>query len=392
MHRMIRLTAALTAALVLSSCKEAPPHSPPPARPILDGPALRFPAGHPQLAALATIAAEAPAPRSVEMPARVVWDEDRTQRIYPAFAGKVSAIRADVGTRITAGQALVELASPEFGIAQTEAARARAELTQVGRQLERVRDLHALGIAARKELEQIEAEAQRAQAELARAQARIRLYGGTEQVDQKLAIVAGVSGVVVERNINPGQELRPEQYGPGSAALFILTNPDQLWLQIDVRESHLALLTPGRIIEFVAHAYPERSFAAKILAVGDAIDPLTRTLKVRAAVGNVDRLLKVEMLGKVRLSAPPGEGVVVPAASVLGQAGAHRVYVSTNTGVFEPRPVQISYLGSDKVLVTRGLGPGEQVVADNALLLARIYRTAMEAREHSSSGPKGPAR
>jgi cobalt-zinc-cadmium efflux system membrane fusion protein len=285
------IPAATLVALLLAGCQDAPSGQPPPPRPILTGSTLRFPTGHPQLGALKTVAAEPARPVNVDIPARVIWDEDRTQRIYPALAGRISAIRADVGGRVAVGQVLAELASPEFGVAQADASRARADLVQANRQLDRVRDLHAIGIAARKELEQAETDALRAQTELDRTQARTQLYGGSEAINQRLAITAGITGVVVERNLNPGQELRPEQFGPGSTALFVLTDPTRLWLQVDVREGDLSQVAPGRRVEFIANAYPDRSFPAEIMAVGDAIDPLTRTLKVRARVDNTARLL-----------------------------------------------------------------------------------------------------
>ena len=379
-------------ALLLAGCQDAPSGPPPPARPILTGPTLRFPTGHPQLSALKTVAAEPVRPLNVDMPARVIWDEDRTQRIYPAFAGRISAIRADVGSRVAAGQVLAELASPEFGVVQADASRARAELTQAQRQLDRIRDLHTIGIAARKELEQAETEALRAQTELDRAQARTRLYGGSEAINQRLAITASITGVVVERNLNPGQELRPEQFGPGASALFVLTDPTHLWLQVDVREGDLSQVEPGRRVEFIANAYPDRSFPAEITAVGDAIDPFTRTLKVRARVDNTVRLLKVEMLGRARVTQSPGEGAVVPASAVVSQDNTHWIYVSPNPGEFEPRQTDITYLGSERVLIRDALRTGEQVLVENTLLLARIYRSAADARERSSTSGRGADR
>lgn len=368
----------------LAACRESSPPAPPPPRPIMDGTTLRFPAGHPQLAALSTQRAEPSRPQTVEMPARVIWDEDHTQRIYPAFSGRVTDIRADIGTRVIAGQMLVELASPEFGIAQAETRRAVAEVSHAQRQLDRVRDLHAIGIAARKELEQAENDMVRVRTELERAQARTRLYGSTDQINQRLTVTAGMAGVVVERNLNPGQELRPDQFGPSATALFVLTDPSRLWLQIDVREGDLALIESGRKIEFAAHAYPDRWFPAEVTAVGDAINPITHTLKARARVDNSARLLKVEMLGKIRVSHSPGDGVVTPAAAVFIQEGGHWVYVAPRPGEFQPRKVDIVYLGTQRVLVRNGLAPGEQVLTENALLLSKIYRSAADASERSS--------
>lgn len=389
---VIALLGSVMVGLTLAGCQEPHRTNPPTPRPIMDGATLRFPIDHPQLASLKTSPAEPSRPVTIDMPARVVWDEDRTQRIYPAFSGRVSAIRADVGSQVVAGQVLAELASPEFGVAQADAGRARTELSHAQRQLERVRDLHSIGIAARKDLEQAETDVFRAQTELERAQARTRLYGSSEGVNQRLAITAGISGVVVERSVNPGQELRPEQFGPGASALFILTDPAHLWLQIDVREGDLSQIEKGRRVEFIAHAYPDRVFPADITAVGDAIDPLTRTLKVRARVDNSARLLKLEMLGRIRLSHSPGQGAVVPSSAVVSQDNTHWIYVSARPGEFEPRIAEINRLGTERVLVREGVKPGEQVLFENTLLLARMYRSAADANERSSTPSRSTGR
>ena len=264
-------------------------------------------------------------------------------------------------------------------MAQADTSRALAEFRHAQRQLERVRDLHAIGIAARKELEQAETETARAEAELARAQARTLLYGSSSAINQRLTITSGITGTVVERHLNPGQELRPDQFGPGSNALFVVTDPSRLWLQIDVRENDLALIEPGKRIEFSAHAHPDRWFAAEVTAVTDAINPITRTLKVRARIDNESRLLKVEMLGRVRVLQQAREGVDVPAAAVVSRDGAHWVYVSPRVGEFQPRKIEVVYQGSDRVLVRSGLRAGEAIVIENILLLGRIYRGASEA-------------
>jgi cobalt-zinc-cadmium efflux system membrane fusion protein len=152
----------------------------------VQGKQLRFPAGHPQLALLPTQAARPATDIVVELPARLVWNEEHTQRIYPAFAGRVGRIDADVGQRVQPGSVLAHLASPEFGQAQADTARAQVD-APMDKAVQRQRELFAAGIIARKDLEQSEADAARAQAEVARAQARTALYGGSAQVNQQLA-------------------------------------------------------------------------------------------------------------------------------------------------------------------------------------------------------------
>jgi membrane fusion protein, heavy metal efflux system len=57
----------------------------------------------------------------------------------------------------------------------------------------------------------------------------------------------------------------------------------------------------------------------------------------------------------------------------------HSVFVQTRTGEFEPREVELAYEGPKQVVISSGLKAGEQVVSDNALLLARLLRLAQDA-------------
>lgn len=372
--------------LGLSACKEAPAPATQVPAPIVQGRQLRFPAGHPQLALL-TLSAAAPAKAmTVELPAKLVWNEERTQRIYPAFAGRVMAIRADVGQTVQPGTLLAQLASPDFGQAQSETARAEADARLTQKALQRQRELFEAGIVARKELEQTEAEAERASAEAERARARTRLYGSTGGVNQQLALSAGIGGVVVERNLNPGQEVRPDLAGPGVPALFVVTDPSSLWIQIDARESEVGTVRPGATFELTIAALAGQKFEGRVINAADFIDPQTRTIKIRALVANPQRLLKAEMLATARFERHFDSGVVVPASAVLLHGSGHSVFVQTRPGEFEPRAVELSYLGPKEVVVASGLQAGEQVVSDNALLLARQFRLAQnDARAPAES-------
>ena len=372
-------TMASSVALVLSACKEAPPAAPPePAAPIVQGNQLRFPPGHPQLALLSSVAAAPPGKIAVELPARLVWNEERTQRIVPSFAGRVSSIDADVGRSVGAGTVLARIASPDFGAAQADAAKARADAEFTKKALARQRELFDAGIAARKDFEQAEADAQRAAAELSRAHSRVAMYGNASSVDQQLGLRSTLPGIVVERNLNPGQELRPDLQGPGVPALFVISDPTSLWVQIDARESESGTIKPGSAFTLVVPSLGDRVFEGHVTAVSDAIDPNTRTLKLRGLVANPDRVLRAEMLATARFDRVMGSGVLVPAQAIALQGTQHLVFVQSAPGVFEPREVTLGFQGSSVVVVSRGLEVGERVVRENLLLLARQFRVALE--------------
>ncbi|MFM7001368.1 MAG: efflux RND transporter periplasmic adaptor subunit [Limnohabitans sp.] len=374
---------SLAALTLLSACQDkAEPVAAAP-MPIIQNNQLRYPAGHPQLPLLVSTAAVEAQNVAVELPAKLVWNEEKTQRVYPAFAGRVTRINTDVGQQVKAGQVLAELASPEFGAAQADTSRAQADATLAKQAVQRQRDLFEAGVVARKDLEQAEAEAARAQAEVSRAQARTSLYGSSTGVNQQLGLRSDMAGVVVERNLNPGQEVRPDN---AATPMFVVSDPSVLWVQIDAHEADVADLRPGAKVKLVVPTLADQTFDATISAVTDQIDPTTRTIKIRAKVNNPQRLLKNEMLASVRYDRKVGSSVQVPATAVFLRGNQHYVFVQSQPGVFEPRDVKVSYEGAKQVLLGEGLKAGEQVVVQNGLLLARELRIAQYAAHTAESG------
>ena len=389
----ILLLAALI--LALGACHDAPaPRAEVPA-PVLRGTQLHFPPGHPQLAQLGVAAASAGKAVTVDLPARLVWNEERTQRIYAPFAGRVVRIAADVGQNVKPGAVLAQLASPDFGVAQAETAKAQVDAALTQKTLQRQRELFEAGIIARKDVDLAEADAARSHVEIRRAEARTRLYGGASgAVNLNLALTANIPGLVVERNLTPGQELRPDQTGPGMPPLFVISDPTSLWVQIDARESEALTLRPGAAFELIVPTLPGQSFEGKVTAAADFIDPATRTIKIRGLVSNSERKLKAEMLATARVQRTLGSGVLIPAQAVSLLGARHSVMVQIQPGVFEPREVTLGYQGPREVLVTQGLEAGEKVVSENLLLLIRQYRisqdTSRPATESADAGtPKG---
>ncbi|MDI9331757.1 MAG: efflux RND transporter periplasmic adaptor subunit [Alphaproteobacteria bacterium] len=374
---------------LLGACQDAPTPLAAPSQPIIQNNQIRYPADHPQLTLLGTEAVAPAHNLRIELPAKLVWNEERTQRIYPAFSGRVVGIHVDLGQSVQVGSRLAQLASPEFGLAQADAARAQADLSLAQKQLRRQQELFDAGVLAHKDLELAQAEEARAQAEWSRAHSRVRLYSSATGlgVDQSLSLTSGIHGVVVERNINPGQELRPDQSGPGTPPLFVITDPQQLWVQIDARELDLTSLKPGRDIRIKVPSLPEASFTAQIHAVADYIDPSTRTIKVRAVVPNPQRLLKGEMLATAHFDRTFIDTVLVPASAVFLRGAQHLVFVQSAPGVFEPRSIVVLHESPKEVLVSEGLHVGERVVVQNGLLLARELRNAQDEAQQKPMTP-----
>ena len=383
-HSRSFLCTLLLATLVVGGCSEPVSPTPALAGPVIQGDLLQYPPNHPQIALLTTQAAVAATDVAVDLPARIVWNEDRTQRVFSAFAGRVSSIDVAVGQSVVKGQALAHLSSPEFGAAQAETSLAQTNLSLATQVLDRQQSLFDVGVVARKDVEQAAAEKARAHAELKRAQARTDLYGSKNTAQQQLVLRSDVQGVVVERNITTGQEIRPDNT---TQALFVISDPNKLWVQIDAQTPDMVDLKPRAQVQLNVPSLSDQNFSATVLAVADQIDPISRSIKVRALVDNPSRLLKSEMLARVRYNRKISQGVEVPASAVFLVGKQHIVFVQTAKGVYGSRQVTLSQEGPDRVVLSQGLQPGEEVVVANGLLLARELRIAKE-----SMGVTGPSK
>ena len=366
----------LLATLVIGGCSEPVRPTPSVAGPVIQGDQLQYPPDHPQIALLTTTAAVMASDIPVDLPGRIVWNEERTQRVFSAFSGRVSSIDVTMGQSIVKGQALAHLSSPEFGAAQAETSLAQTNLNLATQVLDRQQSLFDLGVVARKDVEQATAETARAQAELKRAQAKTDLYGSRNTAHQQLALRSDVQGVVVERNITLGQEVRPDN---ASQALFVISDPSKLWVQIDAQTPDMVDLKPNTQVDLVVPSLSEQVFKATVLTVADQIDPVSRSIKVRALVDNSSRVLKSEMLARVRYTRKISQGVEVPASALFLMGKQHIVFVQTSKGVYGPRQVTLSQEGPVKVVLSQGLQIGEEVVVQNGLLLARELRIAKES-------------
>jgi cobalt-zinc-cadmium efflux system membrane fusion protein len=339
--------------------------------------------GSPQLAALSLDEAR---PRSTpvrQYTGRLAWNDDVTVRVYSPVAGRVRDVKVNVGERVTGGQTLASISSPDFGQAQADARAADGQLRLAERTLARQRDLFAHGAAARKDVDAAEAEYARAVAEQQRTQAHLRLFGARDTtVDQLLPLRSPVAGMIAERAVSPGQEVRPDQILASEAQvlrpLFVVTDPTRLWVWLDVAEVDLAQLQPGESISLRARAYPDRRFDGVIDLVGASLDPATRTVRVRGSVANPEGLLKSEMYIAADVTdgegAPPG--VELPSKALFLEGEQRFVFVEESPGRFRRQPVTVGPERGGRSAVLEGVKPGQRVVTEGNLLLEQLVNGA----------------
>ena len=368
----------------LSACSKLP-DAPLADEPSVSGDTVRFAAKSLAAQHLRTAPVVSAQEDVLNLPARIVWDEDHTSRIMPPVAGRLTDIAVQAGSPVKIGQALAYFNSPELGSAQTDAARAQADLAQAERNRIRTKELAEAGVVAGKDLELAQADLARTRAEAERTSLRLKSLGGASAVDQHFTLRSPILGIVVERNTNPGMEWRPDQ---PSAPLFVVSDPTHLWCWIDAPERALGLLHPGMKVILHSSAWPQETYEAQVDYVSDALDPASRTMKVRAKLRNPLRHLKGEMYVTAELISPAHAEqnlLDVPSSAVFLNEGAQQVFVKIAEGQYTRKTIVPVSIGNQWVSIARGLNKGDEVVVDGGLYLQKLLNEGSAQPDLSSA-------
>ena len=327
---------------------------------------LRYQAGAEQLSYLDIAPVEELAAPSMQaLPGKLAFDEDVSVRVFSPVTGRVTELVAKPGATVKARDVLAWLSSPDFAQARADARKAQADLAMKQKALARAQELTTLGVLARKDLESAQADLGQAQAELDRAQSVLKNLDPTG-ADARYALRAPIAGILVDRTINPGQEVRPDAQTP----LFIITDPSRLWATFELSEQDMAKVHDGQAIRIDVDAIPDRHFAGRIIYVGAALDPATRRISVRAEVEQPDPRLKPEMFARISpLDDAARREIAVPNSALVSIGLHHYVFVEEAPGTLKRRDVQLGVIGDRVAYVKAGLKAGDRVVTRGAVLL-----------------------
>jgi cobalt-zinc-cadmium efflux system membrane fusion protein len=319
---------------------------------------------------------ERPVAGQVSAPGRIAFDDSRVAHVFSPVTGRVVRIDAQLGDRVRKGGPLVTLDSPDVGNAASDVRKAEADLQAAERELRRQRELFEAHAGAQRDLEAAQAARDRAQAELARARERARLFRrGAEGVSQTVTLRAPIDGEVIARTVTPGMEVPGQASGGTSPELFTVGDIDQVWAIADVFEMDLPRVRRGADVAVKVVAYPDRTFSGTVDWISPALDPQSRSARVRATLRNPAHELSPEMYATLLVSTAPRVALAIPRSALLHVGDQKVVMVQTGrteNGLlrFQQRRVQVEADDTDPVVVVSGLARGEQIVVSGSLLLS----------------------
>ena len=266
-------------------------------------------------------------------------------------ADRVRAIYFDDGDRVNKGKTLLSLAQREQA-ALVEAAEATVE--EARRQQERISRLAEKQAVSQSELDQANRNLESASAQLRAVQSRQR----------DRVLVAPFDGVLGFRMVSVGSYLRPGD------VVARLIDDSEMNLEFSVPSTFLRGVEEGSRVSAITDDLPGNTFEGTVASIDNAIDPVTRAVRVRASLPNPERLLKSGMFMQVTLVLDPRSSPSVPEEAIQPIGPKSFVFVASEEGgqlIARRKEVHLGARQSGYVEVLDGLVSGEKVVTEGII-------------------------
>ena len=315
---------------------------------------------------------------ALETSGKIQFNEERLVRVNAPLTGRVLEILARPGDFVEGGHELFVIDSPDLGAAKSDYLKAVSDLQRSEKALNLARDLLEIQGISQKEVREAENDYRKAVAEKERAGSRLVALGIPEaqlkeltnraDANTRILVRTPRGGVIVERNVSPGQVVAFGQ-SDTPTSLFVIADLSTMWVIADVYEPDVSKVHLGQTISVTPPCCPSERVQAKVTYISDSVDPQTRTVKVRGVVPNPKRMLKSEMFVKVSIAAPSQKVLVIPQSAILRENNETFVFIEKTKGNYERRAIKLGADLDGGAEVLAGVTPEDRVVSTGSILL-----------------------
>jgi membrane fusion protein, heavy metal efflux system len=310
---------------------------------------------------------------------KIAVNGDRATPLFSPFSGRVIRVIAGPGDTVKKGAPLATVEASEFVQGQSDLGTAAAQLKLARINEARKHALYDAKGGSLQDWQQAQSDLTAATTALNAVRNRLRILGKSEaeiaalesagHIDPVATLSAPIAGVVVDRQVGPGQYVQAASGTP----VFTIADPSSVWLLANVREADSAEVHLGQVMEVAVLAYPKRTFKARVTYVAALVDPVTHRLPVRAEIENRDGALKPEMFANFRiLTGEARESPAVPESAVVYEGDGAHVWVVEGDGLLAYRAIRTGRSGDGHVEVLEGLKPGERIVTKGGLFIDQV--------------------
>jgi len=278
--------------------------------------------------------------------------------IAAEVTGRVTEILVEEGVAVRAGEPVLAI-DPERRNLERDSARARVDEARAAqreqeREFERVGELKQRGVASQSQYEQAETAVKLARARAAAAEAEL---GVLERALRDASVSAPFDGLVVRRFVSRGEYVTP------GSKLFELVALDPIEVEFHVPEVDSGRVVAGQTVDVRVAPFPDESFQGTVVVVSPAIDPRSRTLRIKARLDNDDGKLRPGLFARIDLGVAVRERVpMVLEEAVLRRAEGTIAFRALADGRVERVGLETGVDQGGYVEVVKGLAPGDLVV------------------------------
>lgn len=301
---------------------------------------------------------------AITLTGQVDYDEDHVVKIFPMVSGMAQDVRAMLGDYVHQGDVLAVLRSSDMTSLSNDLSNAESNYQIAKRNKETTTSMYKSGLSSQVDSLNAAQQYLQAKANLEKAQRVLQNNGGSS--DGEYVVRAPISGFVVERNINNGMAVRPDNSGN----LFTISNLNTVWVMANVYESNISYVKSGDSVDITTLSYPGKIFRGRIDKIMNVLDPDSRVMKVRIVMNNPGYLLKPQMFTSVSVNYSENtKSLAIPSSALVFADNQNYVLVYNSPSDIVIVPVQVNGTKGDKTYISGNVKEGQHIIASNALLI-----------------------
>lgn len=283
--------------------------------------------------------------------------------IYARTNGYLVKWYHDIGSRVTKGELLADIATPEVdqelsqAIAMRQQILAQLDLARIS--AERWESLRKTDSVSQQEADQQSSGYQQAKANLAAAEANVKRL---QELEGFKRVYSPFSGVLTKRNVDPGTLINA---GAAGQPMFAVASVDPLRVYVNVPQAYAPAMKVGIDAWVTLQELPGQRFHGTVARTADAIDPTTRTLQTEVDVPNKDGRLLPGSFGEVHFMPKiDAHKVTIPVNAMLFREEGPRVAVIGPDNKVELRPISIGRDYGATLEILGGVTTGDQIIVN----------------------------
>jgi len=290
-------------------------------------------------------------------------DETKLVKLYPMVSGVAQGVKVQTGDRVSKGEILANLRSAEIAGYTRDLVASQADMRSAKRVLESTQDLYKSGLASGKDLEQANADYQKAVAENGRAGSVLSI---NRTNSRGYEITSPLNGFVIEKNVTDDMQVRADN----SQSLFTIADLSSVYVMVNMYESDIAGVKVGDPVTITTLAYPDKVFTGKIDRLIDMLDPDSKVMRARVKIENPGNLLTPGMFANIKVHAKSGANLpAISANAIVFDNDKNYVVIIDGPSKVHIQQVTIAKRVEDVAYISSGLKPGERVVASRQVYL-----------------------